>query len=161
MCLEGRDGLAASTFTAIYWFRRSALQGYRQAFIDLAEMSLRAKKEIFDGKINVTGHSGLPEAIFWFDVAERYVQGFRTPDIDGHLTRCDVCFEKGSPATGFMKCDHCKAMLYCSKKCQAEHWNMGHKVCCKKIDPYRKAVKEAPWRKMLPKPIQLVRYVDV
>lgn len=37
-----------------------------------------------------------------------------------------------------MKCAGCEMKWYCSKKCQKEHWKLGHKIYCKQ-DPNRPA----------------------
>ncbi|TKY69938.1 Ubiquitin carboxyl-terminal hydrolase 17 [Spatholobus suberectus] len=40
--------------------------------------------------------------------------------------QCAVCY---APTT--MRCSHCKAVRYCSGKCQISHWRQGHKdECC-------------------------------
>ncbi|XP_040998468.1 ubiquitin carboxyl-terminal hydrolase 18-like [Juglans microcarpa x Juglans regia] len=40
-----------------------------------------------------------------------------------------VCANCGNPAT--KKCSRCKAVRYCSQKCQEVHWKFGHKTNCK------------------------------
>ncbi|CAL8471221.1 g10763 [Coccomyxa elongata] len=37
-----------------------------------------------------------------------------------------------------MKCAGCEMKWYCSKKCQKEHWKLGHKLYCEQ-DPNRPA----------------------
>ena len=41
---------------------------------------------------------------------------------------CDNCLTNGHDHT--MKCGQCRAVRYCSKKCQVEHWKT-HKTKCK------------------------------
>ncbi|XP_072982388.1 ubiquitin carboxyl-terminal hydrolase 17-like [Typha latifolia] len=41
------------------------------------------------------------------------------------LTQCAFCF---SPTT--TRCSRCKAVRYCSRKCQVTHWRQGHKEDC-------------------------------
>ncbi|CAM8958608.1 unnamed protein product [Rhodiola kirilowii] len=41
---------------------------------------------------------------------------------------CVVCGEFGTK-----RCSLCKAFRYCTTKCQAEHWNAGHKKNCRKV----------------------------
>eukprot|EP01018_Ginkgo_biloba_P000537 Gb_17493 [translate_table: standard] len=45
--------------------------------------------------------------------------------------QCAVCF---SPTTS--RCSKCKAVRYCSGKCQIIHWRQGHKQECQPLDIY-------------------------
>jgi len=48
--------------------------------------------------------------------------------------QCSNCYELPSAEGAlFKKCSKCKNMRYCSKDCQTEHWNSGHKKQCKKL----------------------------
>ncbi|KAK6130672.1 hypothetical protein DH2020_035574 [Rehmannia glutinosa] len=42
--------------------------------------------------------------------------------------QCEVCF---SPTT--TRCKQCKAVRYCSRKCQIFHWRQGHKDDCRSV----------------------------
>ncbi|KAI4337216.1 hypothetical protein L6164_015661 [Bauhinia variegata] len=54
----------------------------------------------------------------------------RTP-MPGVLMDDSVCAVCGS--FGTKKCSRCKAVRYCSQKCQQSHWNSGHKTKCKDV----------------------------
>ena len=49
------------------------------------------------------------------------------------LQHCANCNQQ-EPALGdYKKCNQCKAVVYCGRKCQLAHWKAGHKkVCAKK-----------------------------
>lgn len=55
-----------------------------------------------------------------------------------HGYQCAVCY---SPTT--MRCARCKAVRYCSGKCQISHWRQGHKdECCPSITTTREVNNE-------------------
>jgi TPR repeat protein len=129
---DGAGDLTKSWFTSMYWLRQAALRRHGEALVDLCYVLIHARREVF-GHLNVVGHSALPEAAFWMEIGEKYVQGFERPSILA-FTNCDNCFVRMS---NLKKCAKCKAMGYCSVECQRLHWKAGHKVCCKAVDTYR------------------------
>lgn len=44
---------------------------------------------------------------------------------------CVVCHK---PTKSRRRCSRCKSMNYCSKECQVQHWNDGHKSECRPVD---------------------------
>ncbi|KAM0968015.1 hypothetical protein ACFX13_016748 [Malus domestica] len=58
--------------------------------------------------------------------------GDRTP-IPGALMEDPVCVVCGN--SGSRRCSRCKAVRYCSSKCQEKHWKSGHKTECKDFQP--------------------------
>jgi hypothetical protein len=55
------------------------------------------------------------------------------PSFDMHSRKngCANCGIASLEDEQFKQCARCKAVYYCSKKCQVEHWKAGHKVDCK------------------------------
>ena len=45
------------------------------------------------------------------------------------LQKCRCCQQEGQ----LRNCSKCKLVDYCSKECQTEHWQEGHKVLCAKV----------------------------
>ena len=45
---------------------------------------------------------------------------------------CASCGKADSFEQALKKCARCMNVMYCSKKCQGEHWEAGHKALCKK-----------------------------
>ncbi|KAJ1399537.1 Zinc finger, MYND-type [Sesbania bispinosa] len=59
------------------------------------------------------------------EAAEDYSPSIPVSSVSGWY-QCAVCY---SPTT--MRCSRCKAVRYCSGKCQISHWRQGHKdECC-------------------------------
>lgn len=46
------------------------------------------------------------------------------------LKTCSTCFKQNYDVR---ECSRCKAVAYCSKKCQTNDWQAGHKKECKKL----------------------------
>ncbi|KAK4434232.1 Ubiquitin carboxyl-terminal hydrolase 16 [Sesamum alatum] len=62
-------------------------------------------------------------------VAEEHVIGWGwSPGRSPSQQQCEVCFR---PTTKL--CKQCKAVRYCSKKCQTIHWLQGHKDECRSV----------------------------
>ena len=53
---------------------------------------------------------------------------------------CAACGKGSVPS----HCSRCKAVSYCGKQCQTQHWADGHKKACKKLLKERAAA-EADW----------------
>ncbi|KAL8030245.1 hypothetical protein ABFX02_14G274000 [Erythranthe guttata] len=58
-------------------------------------------------------------------VAEEPIVGPGSPPVRQLQYQCEVCF---SPTT--TRCKQCKAVRYCSRRCQIFHWRQGHKDEC-------------------------------
>ncbi|KAL0366371.1 UNVERIFIED_CONTAM: Ubiquitin carboxyl-terminal hydrolase 16 [Sesamum radiatum] len=66
-------------------------------------------------------------------VAEERVIGLGwSPGRSPSQHQCEVCF---SPTT--TRCKQCKAVRYCSRKCQTIHWLQGHKEECHSFTTYQ------------------------
>ena len=52
-------------------------------------------------------------------------------DIHSRKNYCANCGIASLEDKQLKQCARCKAVYYCSKKCQVEHWKAGHKVDCK------------------------------
>ncbi|XP_062019729.1 ubiquitin carboxyl-terminal hydrolase 18-like [Rosa rugosa] len=67
----------------------------------------------------------------YFEVDANFDGGDRTPQMPGVLINDPACAVCGG--SGVKKCSRCKAVKYCSQKCQTEHWRSGHKTECNDI----------------------------
>ncbi|KAH9309652.1 hypothetical protein KI387_037563, partial [Taxus chinensis] len=61
-------------------------------------------------------------------IFEEY-KGISSIQVNSPQYKCPVCF---SPAA--KRCSRCKAVRYCSGKCQIMHWRKGHKEECQPLD---------------------------
>ena len=54
---------------------------------------------------------------------------------DSESEVCDNCnvVQNVSIHGRLKRCARCKVKMYCSKKCQREHWNKTHKHFCKSV----------------------------
>ena len=48
---------------------------------------------------------------------------------DVELKRCGQCSKQESACGDFKRCNRCKQIVYCSKKCQTSHWKRHKKEC--------------------------------
>jgi MYND finger/Sel1 repeat len=143
MCFRGKGGINPSVFAAIVWLRKAALQQDWFAQSLLAMCLLQAKKELFDGCANSVGYSVMPEVFFWQEQSSKAARLLGLPH-DTTPVKFEICgcCEKGeAQGVTVKRCARCKAIVYCGRDCQAQHWNMGHKVDCKSIDAFKKILK--------------------
>lgn len=50
-------------------------------------------------------------------------------DRDVELKRCGHCSKQESACGDFKRCNRCKQIVYCSRKCQTSHWKKHKKEC--------------------------------
>lgn len=50
-------------------------------------------------------------------------------DRDIELKRCGHCSKQESACGDFKRCNRCKQIVYCSRKCQTSHWKKHKKEC--------------------------------
>jgi hypothetical protein len=83
------------------------------------------------------GYSHIPFYTWALDKGGQYATELITKQatFSNHSTRrkngCANCGIASQGDEQFKQCARCKAVYYCSKKCQVEHWKAGHKVDCK------------------------------
>jgi TPR repeat protein len=145
-------------FKAIYWMKKDALQGNEIAQIRLPFLLLDAKAWLLENQVDIAGYSAVPEACFWFDLAEDKFQGQGVErPYPLFLLECGCCGKSQealvAPAA-LKRCAKCKGVRYCGRDCQAMHWTMGHKVECKAVVSYRKTL-VAPSMYTYPYPVHV------
>ena len=93
--------------------------------------------------ILATGHSPLPETMFWFwqysrkeDPDAGHLLDKIERDIRKFCAHCRADLPEGKKSC----CVECKAAYYCNRDCQVAHWKAGHKKdCVKKLKKKLKA----------------------
>ena len=89
---------------------------------------------------HITGFNVFPRALFWlrkssnagWPAAKEAIESLKS-DQAGR-GKCHACnATEASSGKKFLRCGRCKLYCYCSKKCQRESWNAGHKVDCKSV----------------------------
>ncbi|XP_020548231.1 ubiquitin carboxyl-terminal hydrolase 16 isoform X2 [Sesamum indicum] len=79
------------------------------------------------------GYSSYGPVLAAEPLADELVVGLgRSPGRSPPQHQCEVCF---SPTT--TRCKQCKAVRYCSRKCQTIHWLQGHKEECHSFTTYQ------------------------
>lgn len=68
--------------------------------------------------------------------------------------RCAVC-GAGEPEAALKRCSACRAVHYCSQKCQLQHWGAGHHADCPRLQQLS-GVLDAPEQPLLPDALRLL-----
>jgi TPR repeat protein len=106
MYAEGQ-GVKQDFGEALRWFRKAAAQGHEGAkkVVPRAEEELRKQRQA--------------------------VAQASQPSSSNTCANCGVAEAAGGGA--LKPCSRCKAVVYCGRECQAQHWKAGgHKAVCKK-----------------------------
>lgn len=149
-CYYGHFGVRQCYFAAIYWLRKAslALEVESPDFKSpsFLSRSLMITKSALCMKVDMVGFSALPEALFWYDIYSSVMarEGHTTdrPDCFS-FTKCGCCGARGDiKAATIKRCAKCKAVAYCSKKCQVKHWKMGRKIDCATVEKVITAMKD-------------------
>ena len=135
--VSAQFGNKKALYTAKYYLEVAAKEGIRSAYYPLA-MTLSQLNEIqYKGMGSIPGHSSTPTVLYWARkaVGDRDVNN-RAKQLVGELeglgkTHCANC-EKDAKcfSAPLDACGKCKAVWYCGRKCQVEHWKAGHKKDC-------------------------------
>lgn len=130
-----------NSFKAVYWLKLAALQGEPNAQMAMVRNVIQAKMCSFDSQFGLVGHSAIPEACFWFELAKSFAGVFfrnapRPEQIQ--LNRCGCCGQPQHKGLRLKACKACKGIVYCGTECQKAHWKMGHKVDCAVVKECRK-----------------------
>jgi TPR repeat protein len=85
---------------------------------------------------HLTGFNSFPRALFWLEKSANAGQPSAKSLLKEMKAReagkCNACnATEASSGKKFLRCGRCKLYYYCSKKCQMNSWNAGHKVDCK------------------------------
>jgi TPR repeat protein len=109
MYFNDGEGLEEDHAEAARWFRLAADQGDADAAAEL-EKVLRAGISSVDTAIPTISEG----------VSMRV------------CSNCGIAAAEGSGGIALKPCSRCKAVVYCGKKCQTQHWKSGgHKAACK------------------------------
>eukprot|EP00985_Skeletonema_marinoi_P001503 scaffold595_cov75-Skeletonema_marinoi.AAC.1 len=89
---------------------------------------------------HLTGFNAIPRAVFWLrnsltaghSAAKNVINNFESRE-KGKCSACNASEDEAAAGKKFLRCGRCKLYYYCSKECQMEAWNAGHKVDCKSV----------------------------
>ncbi len=118
-------------YRAKHYLEEAAMKGYEGAFGHLAHILLYIAN---DDRELLLPYG--PHILFWGRKASK-VNRFDSEAIElieimedflGKMCAC--CWKDSTDANQFKRCARCKSAWYCSKDCQAKHWNTGHKSEC-------------------------------
>ena len=82
-----------------------------------------------------TGHSPVPEALFWYRQCSRSGEldaGHPFVKLERAIRNCCAHCRAKLPEGKRSCCVECKAAFYCGRNCQMSHWKAGHKQDCVK-----------------------------
>jgi len=130
----------------LYWAKKAALRGHIQAQHFYAENLLNVAMQTFGDEYYLSpGINVMPEVLYWErqciaaggcdranvdaqSKAAKFVDWFETTQLK---RACSYCRKPPQAEDQRLKsCTRCKAVAYCGKECQREHWKLGHKVDC-------------------------------
>ena len=86
----------------------------------------------------ITGLNVFPRVLFWLEKsanaglppAKSAIKRLQAREAG----KCSACkATEASSGKKFLRCGRCKLYCYCSKKCQMQAWNAGHKLDCKSV----------------------------
>jgi len=150
----GEGGVDKSIPLAKHYLQLSSDGGHSMAYFQLAELLINDGLAVYDGNISIPGFSPIPRALYWArkSVAEDEKEGMYvrkgTTAVKEFIQKLEVIvqksctnLDKGNSMQQFgevtllskvklMCCGRCQAAWYCSKTCQLQHWNAGHKDDC-------------------------------
>lgn len=64
--------------------------------------------------------------------------------LDARMVSCATCRKAAPPGETLSLCSRCRAVRYCSKACQQQHWRAGHKQACTPFEEWTAADKDRP-----------------
>jgi len=138
---QGGNGLTSSVNLATHYFGLSVKHDASPFSAGLVEyhyadcLVLQAEKLY---PFLITGFNVLPRVAFWLEKSANAGQPpakLSLKKLKANETgKCSACnASEASSGKKFLRCGRCKLYCYCSKKCQRESWNAGHKVDCKSV----------------------------
>ena len=88
--------------------------------------------------VHLTGFDVFPRVLFWLEKSADAGRSWSKDAVKRLQAReagkCSACkATEASSGKKFLRCGRCKLYCYCSKKCQMQAWNAGHKVDCKSV----------------------------
>ncbi|KAL7547406.1 hypothetical protein ACHAWF_010716 [Thalassiosira exigua] len=134
----GEYGMKKSMILSKHYLGQSASKGDVDAYYFLARSLFNLTKHAYEGRVSLPGHSCIPKVLYWARKAELEGQDMDdAAELVSTLERqtwsqCEYCIKSASSVSQPLKaCSKCKAVRYCSKECQVQHWKEGHKIDCK------------------------------
>jgi TPR repeat protein len=141
-CYAGGLGVKQDFVEAGRWWRKAAKQGDASAQFDLGVMHRNgdgvkqdwAEAAQWFRKAAEGGHPiAKKEALLVEDKIRNQRQNAPASQFSSAPRTCAACGLAEAASGGALKpCSRCKAVVYCGKECQAQHWNGGgHREVCK------------------------------
>ncbi len=143
-CYQHGNGVESSLEKSIYWNKKAADQGHTSGMVNYAATIMAHSANNNGGRFDLVGKSVVPEALYW--VRKAVSLGFvddnnMVAQVETAVFSCctNCGLKAGTGPTKFSKCSQCKAVLYCTKECQAAHWKKGHRWDCVDKDGTKKS----------------------
>ena len=133
-CYENGEGVQpASLEKSLYWNKKAAEGGNATAMANYGGNLMQFTAMRNGGRMDLVGKSVVPEVLYW---ARKSVasgnydaMGFVT-QLEGAIDSvCGNCAKRAA-SSSLSRCAKCKAIYYCNRACQTDHWKKGHKWDC-------------------------------
>lgn len=130
----GGGGLEKSLVRAKHYLEKAARKGQVTSYCNLA-LTLRCLgEEQYLGNTSIPGHSCIPQVLFWMrkNAPKKSNSAQLIADMESHgESFCSNCKTDASFFSEKLKrCAGCRAVWFCGKHCQMQHWRTGHKIDC-------------------------------
>lgn len=149
----GSEGISINFEKAKYWLEQVVHspelelvhQKIQEAYPLYASVLLHLLSKHLDGMVNISGHSPIPQVLYWFNKAKsvnarlgpvdiRVLQNIE--DLGKMICHgCEMYIDDYRDVHGrnseFKRCTRCKFSRYCGRQCQLDHFTAGHKKDCK------------------------------
>ena len=132
---HGGCGLTTSLYRAKHYFEEAAQNGNVRSYVPLAATMLDLCNLQYQERSTVPGYSVIPKVFFWARKAHESGDAEGTKwlkllenEAQEYCANCDR--HHMSFGQKLKCCTRCKAVWYCGRKCQLDHWKAGHKVDC-------------------------------
>ena len=131
-CLEIDESLHLAT----HYYKIAFEGGYNNASVPLAYSLLKLHRSRYRNLL-VTGHNCTPRVLLYArkgrEVSDPNVRAAASELVENIVMGGQqYCANNCGRAEQLKACVRCKAVWYCGKDCQVEHWKAGHKIDCVK-----------------------------
>ena len=140
MYLQGQ-GVKEDRTEGLRWLRKAAEQGLPEAQYNIGSMYLQGqgvKEDRAEGLrwLRMAAEQGTAKAkelVALYEPGPRTSAAAESPASSSRTcANCGVAETAGSSSVTLKPCSRCKAVVYCGKACQAQHWKAGgHRLVCK------------------------------
>jgi len=135
--LDGNHELYSSVNLATHYLGLAVKNGTASLF-KYSEALVQQNENLYP--YHLTGFNAMPRVMFWLrksltagqSAAKNVINNLESRE-KGKCSACNASEDEAAAGKKFLRCGRCKLYHYCSKECQMEAWNAGHKVDCKSV----------------------------